>query len=62
LYRRTATPMSMRSFAEIVRFFDGLELVDPGLVWLPLWRPDEAGGADPPPEHTTGFAGVGRKR
>jgi hypothetical protein len=62
LYRRTATPMSMRSFAEIVRFLDGLELVDPGLVWLPLWRPDEAGGADLPPEHTTGFAGVGRKR
>jgi len=62
LYRRTSTPMTMRSRAEIVRFFDGFELVDPGLVWLPLWRPDRADRADLPPERTTGFAGVGRKR
>jgi hypothetical protein len=61
LYRRTATPMTMRGRAEIARFFDGFELIDPGLVWLPLWRPDGVGSADLPPEHTTGFAGVGRK-
>jgi SAM-dependent methyltransferase len=30
----------MRSRAEITGFFDGLELVDPGVVFLPEWRPD----------------------
>ena len=30
----------MRSRAEITGFFDGLELVDPGVVCLPEWRPD----------------------
>jgi hypothetical protein len=61
LYRRTPTPMTMRTRDEISRFFDGFQIVAPGLVWLPLWRPDEAGDADLPPERTTGFAAVGRK-
>jgi SAM-dependent methyltransferase len=30
----------MRTRAEIAGFFDGLELVDPGVVFLPEWRPD----------------------
>ena len=30
----------MRSAGEITAFFDGLELVDPGVVFLPEWRPD----------------------
>ena len=30
----------MRSAAEITAFFDGLELVNPGVVFLPEWRPD----------------------
>jgi hypothetical protein len=30
----------MRSREEITRFFDGLELVGPGVVFLPEWRPD----------------------
>lgn len=62
LYSRTPTPMTMRSRAEIARFFDGFELVEPGLVWLPLWRPDSPSSAINKPERTTGFAGVGRKR
>lgn len=62
LYRRTPTPMTMRSPAEIERFFDGFDLVEPGLVWLPLWRPDEPGNSQQqPPQWTTGLAGVGRK-
>lgn len=30
-----------RSREQIEKFFDGLDLVDPGLVYLPQWRPDE---------------------
>ena len=43
LYRRTATPMSMRPRDEVVRFFDGFTLLDPGVVGIPLWRPDGRG-------------------
>ena len=62
LYSRTPTPMTMRCRDEIAQFFDGFDLVDPGLVWLPLWRPDNPGAAVERPERTTGFAGVGRRR
>lgn len=61
LYRRTPTPMTMRSREEIARLFDGFDLVPPGLVWLPLWRPDEGEPVDCHPERTTGYAGVGRR-
>lgn len=33
---------TFRSPAEIERFFDGLELLDPGVVFLADWRPDVA--------------------
>jgi SAM-dependent methyltransferase len=62
LYRRTPTPMTMRSRTEIEALFDGFELLDPGVVWLPLWRPDDPAEAARQPERTTGYAGVGRKR
>jgi hypothetical protein len=61
LYRRTPTPMTMRSRTEIEGLFDGFEMVEPGVVWLPLWRPDDPGVVQHP-ERTTGYAGVGRKR
>lgn len=61
LYQRTRTPMTMRSRAEITAFFDGFTLVDPGVVWLPLWRPNPDDEIGDHPERTTGFAGVGRK-
>ncbi len=40
LYAASGNPMKLRSRAEIERFFDGLDLVEPGLVYLPLWRPE----------------------
>jgi SAM-dependent methyltransferase len=62
LYRRTPTPMTMRGRTEIEKLFDGFQLVEPGLVWLPLWRPDDPAEAEKQPERTTGYAGVGRKQ
>lgn len=61
LYARTPTPMAMRSRVEIERFFDGLALVAPGVVYLPLWQPESPDDVDEHPERFTGFAGVGRK-
>ena len=46
-----------RSRAEVSRFFEGLELVEPGLVSIDDWRPE-----GPPPEvETPNPCGVGRK-
>ncbi len=35
-------PVSLRSHAETLSFFAGLELIEPGLVTVPEWRPGEA--------------------
>jgi SAM-dependent methyltransferase len=58
--RQTTTPMTLRTSDEIARFFDGFDLVDPGLVWAPLWRPD--GPAPDDPQRSGNMAGVGRRR
>ncbi|MEU3298681.1 MULTISPECIES: SAM-dependent methyltransferase [unclassified Streptomyces] len=59
VYRDIRNPLVMRSREEIARFFDGFELVDPGLVSMPDWRPDAPAEEDP--FAFSGFAGVGRK-
>lgn len=40
-YARSTTPALWRTVSEIRPFLDGYRLVDPGLVLLPLWRPDQ---------------------
>ena len=55
-----AAPYVARSRAEIERFFDGLTLLDPGVVQPPRWRPDgpvAVGDLD----RISFYAGVGRK-
>lgn len=49
-----------RTRAEVERFFDGWELVEPGLVPVPAWRPDGEPPADP--EAVYYWCGVARKR
>ncbi|MCT9932927.1 SAM-dependent methyltransferase [Planotetraspora sp. A-T 1434] len=41
-YERANAPAVLRSVAEIRGFFEGLELVDPGLVNVRRWRPEVA--------------------
>jgi hypothetical protein len=35
-----ASTVTLRGHADITAFFDGWDLVEPGLVQVPLWRPD----------------------
>jgi SAM-dependent methyltransferase len=53
-------PLTLRSRLEVTRFFDRLELLEPGVVSPPLWRPDhrEIGTAA---AEVAQFCGVGRK-
>ncbi|WP_328474146.1 SAM-dependent methyltransferase [Actinoplanes sp. NBC_00393] len=53
-----AMPYKLRSPEEIASFFDGLELVEPGVVPCPRWRPDDR--VDTPID-IDAFGGVGRK-
>src|SRR5262249_37903831 len=41
LTKQTTTPAVLRTRAEIMRFFAGLELVEPGVGWLTQWRPED---------------------
>jgi SAM-dependent methyltransferase len=59
--RSVATQIHMRPRAEILRFFEGFDLVDPGLVHIPLWRPDSPGDVPSDPSQVWGLAGVARK-
>ncbi|WP_298178608.1 SAM-dependent methyltransferase [Saccharomonospora sp.] len=50
----------LRGRAEIAEFFGDFELVEPGLVWLPQWRPDSPFTGNP--ARSRAVAGVGLKR
>jgi len=43
----------------VAAFFDGLCLVDPGVVPMQVWRPDDGALADP--HGPTSYAAMGRK-
>ncbi|MGW1544862.1 SAM-dependent methyltransferase [Streptomyces sp. NPDC002309] len=59
VYKDLRNPLIMRSRDEIARFFEGYDMVEPGLVPMPVWRPDTA-PEDEDPYAFSGFAGVGR--
>ncbi|MEU0300899.1 SAM-dependent methyltransferase [Streptomyces sp. NPDC006175] len=62
VYRTIRNPLIMRSRAEISRFFEGYEMVEPGLVPMPEWRPESPETlAHEDPFAYSGFGGVGRK-
>ena len=56
--RNSRDPMYFRTYDDVAPMFEGLELVEPGLVSAPRWRPDE-GVRETGPEGV--YAGVGRK-
>jgi len=57
-YSGASAQVFPRSSEEIARFFDGLELVDPGLVNVTLWRPDQPSDS---PRRSLIYGGVGLK-
>jgi hypothetical protein len=51
--------VSLRSHDQVTAFFDGFEIIDPGVVQLPLWRPDSKPSRDV--SEVLGYCGVGHK-
>ena len=52
-------PGTHRTPAELTRFFDGMDLVEPGVVSITRWRPEATSSGEP--EEIDQFGGVGRK-
>jgi hypothetical protein len=61
VYQNATAPFIPRPFERVAGFFSGFDLVEPGLVQAPLWRPD---GRRPRPrdlEKIGIYAGLGRR-
>jgi S-adenosyl methyltransferase len=59
-FEQAREPMVPRTREQIQQFFDGFEFVDPGLVRISEWRPDDPSTAQNPGKGWL-YAGVGRK-
>ncbi len=59
--RSVTTALHLRSHAEILRFFDGFKLVEPGLVFIPQWRPNSPADVPDDPARFGNLVAVARK-
>jgi hypothetical protein len=57
--RQGAAPLRTRTREEVVRFFDGLDLLEPGVVSCSRWRPGQADAGEI--AEVAHFCGVARK-
>lgn len=60
-YKNSPNPVTLRKRDEIVAFFDGLSLVEPGVVFVPEWRPDSVDPLRERPEQAANYGALGRK-
>ncbi|MEV1242393.1 SAM-dependent methyltransferase [Nonomuraea sp. NPDC050022] len=58
-WNKKADPITPRTHADISRFFDGLQMVEPGLVSMSRWRVEATPWGEP--AEVPGFCGIGRK-
>ncbi len=61
VFKGTQEPAHPRTHAEVMRLFDGFELVEPGLVYTSQWRPESPEDVGDQPHHSNLYAAVGRK-
>lgn len=61
--RRAGIDFTARSRQQVQALFGGLDLVEPGVVWIPQWRPESPHDLfRDRPEASGGYAALGRKR
>ncbi|WP_174550900.1 SAM-dependent methyltransferase [Actinomadura latina] len=56
---KAAETLTPRTRDQILRFFDGLDLLEPGLVSMSRWRPEATPWGEP--AEVSGYCAVGRK-
>lgn len=62
VYSQTAAPLKTRPREQVEELFEGLEMIEPGLTFVPLWQPE--GNEDiflDSPESSVTYGGVGYK-
>jgi len=60
---RSTINVTMRPHADLIRMLDVFELLDPGLVYAPQWRPDSSNDVfSDEPQRSVTLAAVGVKR
>ncbi|MFF5260916.1 SAM-dependent methyltransferase [Actinomadura viridis] len=60
VYKKTSAPGTPRTREQVTGLFGEFELVDPGLVWAPLWRPERPVDMEEA-QRIWFYAGVGHK-
>ncbi|MGH3492056.1 MAG: SAM-dependent methyltransferase [Sciscionella sp.] len=60
-YAETSLPGHLRNREQVAELMRPFELIEPGVVWTPQWRPESAEQAKNP-ENAVAYAAVGRKR
>jgi hypothetical protein len=61
VYRIPVPPLTFRNPTQIVGFFDELDLVEPGIVPVSLWRPELDEDLSAHPEDFPAYCGLGQK-
>ena len=62
MYERSVAQVRLRTQPEVQALFAGWELLAPGVVWIPDWRPDPADAGPAFDIPNAGYAGVAVKR
>ncbi|MFF2557632.1 SAM-dependent methyltransferase [Nocardia sp. NPDC058058] len=58
---RTSTEITLRGRDEIAAYFGDWTLLEPGLVQLPLWRPEDPADIGENPERSGAYGGLAKK-
>jgi len=61
LYDQSTTPGSGRTRDQVTEFMTGTDIIDPGVVWVPQWRPDHVVDLRDHPELSIVYGAVGHK-
>jgi hypothetical protein len=62
VYKHATVPLTVRTRAEVEALFRGFDLVEPGVVQLPQWRPDGALPTEDELAQVHMYGGVGYKK
>ncbi|ABW12521.1 protein of unknown function DUF574 [Parafrankia sp. EAN1pec] len=60
VYRGQGIPATVRTRSEVARFFDGLDVVEPGVQPVHRWRPDDSGPDGPTDAEVDVYGGLAR--
>lgn len=61
VYQDSSNPVTTRSKQRVAELFTGFDMVEPGIVWTPEWRPETPEQVGEHPESSVIYAGVGRR-